>query len=304
MRTQPPAHVDSSAQSRARLSPRCEIRSTDVDAKPAHESARPAGGSVISLRDKRSMARGLGAFAILVFAMEAIVFVAPLSGSLTPFALVLIPAAAALIMSASSGGAPAIRSLVGRLGVWRVRPRWYAAAILIPVTEKIIVDVAGLLLGQTTPPLLVSSLSIAALTVPLVVLIPGMLEELGWRGFAVQTAIDGGRSPAWAALVVGCLFFLFHVPLYLPGQMYHGLPFWPLPLTLLSSSVFLTWIYLRTGSVLLTGLMHAAFNASVPLTWGLDPTWAWQARAVILTILATALIASQLYPGRLHRQPT
>ena len=90
----------------------------------------------------------------------------------------------------------------GPLGVWRVRPRWYAAAILIPVAEKIIVDVAGLLLGQTTAPLLVSSLSIAALTVPLVVLIPGMLEELGWRGFAVQTAIDGGRSPALRVGVV------------------------------------------------------------------------------------------------------
>ncbi len=124
------------------------------------------------------------------------------------------------------------------------------------------------------------------------VLVPALLEELGWRGYAVQTALDGGRSIAWATLGVGGLFFLFHVPLYLPGHLYHGMPFWPLPLTLLSSSVFLTWIYLRTRSVLLTGLMHAAFNASVPLTWGLDATWVWQARAVILTVLALAVIIS------------
>jgi membrane protease YdiL (CAAX protease family) len=241
-------------------------------------------------------------FAVLVFVLEVMVFVAPLSPQVRPFALVLIPAAAALIGSARSGGAPAVRSLLGRLVVWRVRPRWYAAALLIPVTEKIIVDVAGLLLGQTTPQRLVSSLSIAALMVPLVVLIPGLLEELGWRGYGVQTALDSGRSIAWATLVVGCLFFLIHVPLYLPGHLYHGLPFWPLPLTLLSSSVFLTWIYLRTGSVLLTGLMHASFSASVPFTWGLDPTWVWQARAVILTILALILIAgSRLRTAGLHQ---
>ena len=256
---------------------------------PAPQSAPPAGQPAIS---RRSTARPLVLFAVLVFVLEVIVFVAPLSPQVRPFALVLIPAAAALIGSARSGGAPAVRSLLGRLAVWRVRPRWYVAAILIPVGEKIIVDVAGLLLGQTTPQRLVSSLSIAALIVPLVVLIPGLLEELGWRGYGVQTALDGGRSIAWATLVVGCLFFLIHVPLYLPGHLYHGLPFWPLPLTLLSTSVFLTWIYLRTGSVLLAGLMHASFSASVPFTWGLDPTWVWQARAVILTILAIALIAS------------
>jgi membrane protease YdiL (CAAX protease family) len=205
---------------------------------------------------------------------------------------VLIPAAAGLVVSARSGGIKAVRTLLGRLGTWRVRPRWYAAAILIPVAEKIIVDVTGIALDRSTPQLLLSALGISAVTLPLVVLIPGMLEELGWRGFAVQTAVDGGRSPAWATLVVGGLFFLFHVPLFLPGHIYHGLPFWPLPLTLLASAVFLTWVYLRTGSVLLAGLMHAAFNATTPLTGGLDPTWVWQARAVILSVLAIALVAS------------
>ena len=234
-------------------------------------------------------------FAVLVFALEAIVFVARL-GRATPFALVVIPAVAALMVSAMGGGAPAVRGLVGRLGVWRVRPRWYVAAIAIPVAEKILVDAAGLLLGRTTPQGLISALTVAALAVPLVVLVPGMLEELGWRGFAVQTALDDGRSVIWATLVAGSLFLLIHVPLYLPGHLYHGMAFWPLPVTLLSSSVLLTWIYVRTRSVLLTGLMHAAFSATVPLTWGLDPTWVWQARAVVLAGLAAIVIAaSKLY---------
>ena len=252
---------------------------------------RPAG--------RRSATCQLVTFAVLVFALEAIVFVARLGRDLTPFALVIIPAVAAITVSAIGGGAPSVRKLVGRLGVWRVRPRWYVAAIAIPIAEKLVVDAAGLLLGRTTPQGQISTLTVAALAVPLVVLVPAMLEELGWRGFAVQTALDDGRSVTWAALVAGSLFLLIHVPLYLPGHLYHGMPFWPLPITLLSSSVILTWIYVRTRSVLLTGLMHAAFNATVPLTWGLDPTWVWQARAIVLAAFAAVVIAgSQLYrPG-------
>jgi len=123
------------------------------------------------------------------------------------------------------------------------------------------------------------------------VVAPALLEELGWRGFGVQAALDAGRSPAWAALFVGLIFMLLHLPLYLPGQLYEGLPVWPSPLILLSSSVLLTWIYFRTSSALLAGLMHAAFNASVPLTWGLDPAWVWQARAVVLTLISGFPIA-------------
>ena len=267
---------------------------TDLGGNPVLGGVRPQGPPTMGPPDRRSTTRRLAAFVILVFTLEAVVFLVPLGGQMTPFALVVIPAAAGIIVSARTGGSRAVRTLAGRLAVWRVRPRWYAVAILIPVGEKIIVDVAGLLLQRTTPQLLISALTIGAVAVPLVVLAPALLEELGWRGYAVQTALDGGASVAWATLSVGGLFFLFHVPLYLPGHLYHGMPFWPLPLTLLSSSVFLTWIYLRTRSVLLTGLMHAAFNASVPLTWGLDATWVWQARAVILTVLALTLIISTL----------
>lgn len=273
------------------------MRSPKTGGSPAVGAGEPAVASAPVRAGKRSPTRRLVVFAVLVVAAEAVVFLLPLGGDLTPFALVLIPAVAALVVSAWSGGSSAVRGLLRRLGIWRVRPRWYAAALLIPVAEKLLVDALGLVLGQTTPQLLVSALGVTALTLPFVVLVPGMLEELGWRGFAVQSALDAGRSPAWATLVVGSMFLLFHVPLYLPGHLYHGLPLWPLPLALLASAVFLTWIYVRTGSVLLAGLMHAAFNATTPLTWGLDATWVWQARAVILGVLAVALVAS----GQLRR---
>jgi membrane protease YdiL (CAAX protease family) len=234
--------------------------------------------------------RRLLVFALLVLGLEAATFLARLDPDLTPFLVVLIPPVAALAVLAVRGGKGGIRSLFGRLGRWRVDARWYVAAIGIPLVEKLGVDLVGLAVGATTPSRLTDALTASALVVPLVVLVPALLEELGWRGFGVQTAVDGEHSPAWAAAVIGLMFVLAHVPFYLPGQLYDGLPLWPAPIWLLAGSVLLTWIYLSTGSVLLAGLMHAAFNGTVPLTWGLDPAWVWQARAGVLSVIAVVIV--------------
>ena len=242
------------------------------------------------LRQVVTRSQRLSAFAVLVMSLEAVTFVARLDPAITPFVLVFIPAVAAVAVSAVSGGRPAIVSLIRRLVRVRVGLRWYLLAVGIPIVEKLAVDVTGALLGISTPDRLVSALTVPALLVPLVVVVPAILEELGWRGFGVQAAVEQGHSPAWAALVVAALFLTLHLPLYLPGQLYAGLPFWPLPLSLLAASVLLTWIYLRTRSVLITGLMHAAFNATVPLTWGLPADWVWQARAISLILIAALVV--------------
>lgn len=247
------------------------------------------------MRTRRAItpSRQLAVFAAAVLSLEAVTFAAPLGAALTPFVLVLIPAVSALGISAIFGGRSAVVRLTRRLVRVRVGTRWYLIALGIPVVEKLTVDVVGVLLGVSTPARLISALTVSALVVPLVVLLPAMLEELGWRGFGVETAVEQGHSPAWAALVVGAVFLALHVPLYLPGHLYAGLPFWPLPINLLASSVLLTWVYLRTRSVLVAGLMHAAFNATVPLTWGLDADWVWQARPVVL-VLITAIVVGRV----------
>lgn len=264
-------------------------RTAADDTVPAsHRTTWPAG-------------QALWVFALTVLVLEALVFALRLGGDVTPFVLVVIPAAAAVVVCGISNGREGFRTLLSRLVVWRVDARWYLVALGIPIVEKLVVDVTGILLGITTPDRLLGALSMPALLVPAVVVVPAMLEELGWRGFGVQTALDAGRSPAWAALVVGLVFLALHLPLYLPGQLYEGLPIWPSVLLLLSSSVLLTWIYVHTSSALLAGLMHAAFNATVPLTWGLDPAWVWQARAITLAIFAGAILLS--HPFRTSGQP-
>ncbi len=264
------------------------LSEADLSRHPG-DADRPGRAPVA--RSSTATPRGrLWVFAVLVLGLEAAAFLARLDRDLVPFVLVLVPPAAALLVTAAHGGGSDVRRLFGRLGRWRVNWSWYAAALGIPLVEKLVVDLSGIALGETTPARLVDALTGAALVVPFVVVIPAILEEFGWRGFGAQTAADDGHSPAWAALVVGVIFVILHVPLYLPGQLYDGLPFWPLPLVLLAGSVLLTWIYLRTGSALLAGLMHACLNATVPLTWGLDPVWVWQVRAVVLAVMAIAVV--------------
>jgi hypothetical protein len=161
--------------------------------------------------------RQLAVFAGMVLVLEAVTVFLRLPRDLTPFVLVVIPAAAALGVTFAAGGRVGMKQLLARTGRWRVGGRWYVAAIGIPVAEKLVVDVVGAFSGVTSLSRLLAALTASALVVPLVVLVPALLEELGWRGFGVQAAVDGGHSPAWAAVVVGVLFILMHVPLYLPG---------------------------------------------------------------------------------------
>ena len=177
--------------------------------------------------------------------------------------------------------------------------RWYVWAIGIPLGGTLLIDVAGLLTGQASLGELAAAVTPAALLVPLVVLLPAFFEEIGWRGFGVQTATDEGWSPALAALGVGLVFVTIHLPLYLPGQIYDELPMWPVPLMLLGYAAFLSWIYLGAGgSVLIAAIGHAVANGATPLTWGLDPVWVWQARGVIFGLIGIVFFIVLATSGR------
>jgi hypothetical protein len=101
------------------------------------------------------------------------------------------------------------------------------------------------------------------------------------------------------ALVVGLLFLIPHVGLYLPGQIYDDLPIWPLPLLILSGSVLYTWMFVGSrGSALLAGLMHAASNGLTPISRGIDPVLVWQIQALVITAFAIAVV---LLSARMRR---
>jgi uncharacterized protein len=207
-----------------------------------------------------------------------------------PFALVLVPTVAALTLAALTEGRQGIRDLLGRLLRWRVGLRWYAAVLAVPLLATLATVAVAVLLGAPSADLF-GRLNAGALLVAAVVILPAFAEELGWRGYALPRMLEG-RSPLASGLTIGILWAACHLPLFLPGQMYDGQSFWPLPLSIIALSLLLTWVFVNTaGSVLMSSLFHAASNAFVPLTWGIDPAQAWEWKAVMFAAAALVVVA-------------
>ena len=233
--------------------------------------------------------RRLTAFGILVVIFTVLVAMAGLGRDMAPFALVFVPAVSALLVAGLADGRPGIARLFRRITHWRVAPRWYLAAVGIPLVMWLGVDAAAIATGVPAGSLFQDLGSLPL--VFLVTLIPAFIEEFGWRGYAVPSAPSSWPLVV-TALVVGGLFIIPHLALYLPGGLYDTLPLWPLPLILLSYGVLLTWAFAGSGgSALIPALMHASFNGLTPLSRGVDPVVEWQLHAVVITVIAIAVVA-------------
>lgn len=217
------------------------------------------------------------------------------------------PALAALLLTSLQGGRRGVARLLRGLARWRVRRRWYAAALLIPFAINVSALAADAALGGVVKPIpapLPQDFSAPSLSVPLkYALLPVFLlaaslgEEIGWRGYALPRLQERHGALA-ASLVIGLVWAVWHVPLFLAaGSAQSLIPFaWFVP-HILAGSVLFTWLYAGTGgSLLLVTLFHAAMqtaNLVIPVLpserGGSQP----YGLAVVLTILLAATIVGR-----------
>ena len=172
------------------------------------------------------------------------------------------PFLAAILVLALTTGKGGVVTLLRRMVRWRVRPVWYAVALLLPVA---ISGGAALLnvvvLGASAPsPAELGAWSGLVPTFFLRLLVPGIggaWEEPGWRGYALPK-LQGGHSALLASLILGVVWAFWHLPLMVIGQI---------PLSdsvfIVAWAVVLTWVFNNTnGSVLIAMLMHNMHNVS------------------------------------------
>lgn len=180
------------------------------------------------------------------------------------------PLIAAIVVTGLTRGKTGVRRLLGGLRRWRVGPWWYAAAcLLVPVLTVIGVAVrAALGISPAVPEGSALATRLAdtgwigiVLTFPLILLWQcfgsPLLEEPGWRGFALphmQTRLPA----AWAALVVGAIWALWHLPIYLALDENLALSF----ALITMHGFFLGWLYINTRSLLIAVLGHASINVA------------------------------------------
>ena len=188
----------------------------------------------------------------------------PMWGSLGTILGVALPA---FLVVAASNGRAGVRDLVRRSLRWRVGVRWYLVALFgLPIAVLV---VATALFGSAPLKALADNWQLLV-TVALPVLLLqfalfNLAEEIGWTGF-LQARLQDRHGPLKASLLVTVPFALFHLPdLFAQLGLASALLVLPiLALAHLFARVVIMWLYNTTGrSVLLVGLFHASFNATL-----------------------------------------
>ena len=179
-----------------------------------------------------------------------------------------MPAIAAVVATALTGGRKALLDLGSRLVRWRVGWWWWFLIIAGPAAFSMLV--AGLygLVGGSAAAAVPSVLRASVVQIPLLLVILAMTDGLGeepaWRGFALPRMLEYGNALT-ASLILGVVWALWHLPLqWTAGYAQFQLPWWLLLLDVSAKSVIFTWVFLRTrGSALIAIVLHATTNLFV-----------------------------------------
>jgi membrane protease YdiL (CAAX protease family) len=256
-------------------------------------ATRPTAGASSANRDGWVDAHPIWSFVGLAYAISWSCWaVSWLVGGPVGLAVFVIgglgPAIAAAVLAHRAG--ISLRAWIAGLLRWRVPRRYYAYALLLPPTVYLCVNLILLILGKDID--LTGPADLAPtylLTWLLTLTVFGGLEEPGWRGHALPR-LQEDRSPLKATLLVGLAWGVWHVPLYGPAGFV-------VPLVL---AFFYSYLYNRTGSVLLCVLLHASFTAAQDnLVFTADSLTV--DAAILATYVAGAALVIALTRARLGR---
>ncbi len=185
--------------------------------------------------------------------------------------LVIGPAIVSLLLTGINYGREGFRNLFSRLFKWRINFKWYIFAFF---TLPILASISLFLLSQYStdflPKIITSENKINLIITGLLVgIFLTLFEEIGWTGFAIPELrkrfnvfsaglLLGALWGAWHFLPVfyGCgdVTGKFDFQLFYPGLFFHYAGLIPF-------RILMTWLYDKTGSLLLPWIMHAGLTS-------------------------------------------
>jgi membrane protease YdiL (CAAX protease family) len=225
----------------------------------------------------------------------------PLPPELVPLLMVFIPALLAILLTAITEGRKGIAKLLGRLLRWRIGFKWYAISLGLALGVRLAMGPLALLFGWIPAIELRAWAPQQFLLIGVFSLIGAILEELGWRGYALP-GLMANRSALVSALLIGIPWGVLHLGLTLPGMMNAGTPWTATMLQILGLSVVLTWLFVQTRGSLVAGILyHAGQNFFVFLNGGLTSSQDLWLLTFVTAALALILIA--LFGTHLQRSP-
>ena len=217
------------------------------------------------------------------------------------------PLIATVLLLPLIGGWDGVKDLVRRILLWRVGWRWYGVVLGLPILLTLSAVGLNLLLGaQVLPDFELPDAASLAIRFVFIFFWIGLGEEPGWRGFVLPRLLVG-RTALVAALIVGLIHMVWHLPLY--GHEYDAANVVPWAISVFCFSIVICWVYLHTGgSVLMPMLMHAS-NNTVAIVWrlfeGSDQLrlwWIWCGFWVFATLLVIAANGPDLQRPRAEEE--
>jgi uncharacterized protein len=230
------------------------------------------------------------------------------------------PPIAGLVMIGLTSGRAGFRDLRARLTKWRVGARWYVVALLTaPILMAATLFTLSLFSTEFLPAIVDADNAATLLLAGLAVgIMGGLVEELGWTGFAIPR-LRLRHSVLQTGILVGILWTAWHLLQMtwvglssaeaIPLALFLALYFASSVASLTAFRVLMVWVYDRTESMLVAILMHASLIASTlfilapPTTGGhfLIYSWVWTvALWLVVAVVATVNRWQFRHPG----QPT
>jgi len=229
----------------------------------------------------------------------AVALFLPLLPEIIALLILLVISAMAILCTALAEGRQGVVELLKKIFQWRIRFKWYLVALLMP---------AGIILGSGVLAFLFEWSPAVRIHIPsspqlifnlFLVIIIAVLEELGWRGYALPKLLRY-QSPLISALIIGIAAALLHVGLGLVADR----PWLPTFLVPFGFSVIWTWLFIRTrGSLAMAMLFHFVIDYAPQFILDASLLIAqvvW-AQAIVSLVVGLALIL--LFGTDLQRAP-
>jgi uncharacterized protein len=219
-------------------------------------------------------------------------------------AMLLGPTIASILLTGLVSGRVGFRELLSRLLRWRVDLRWYVVALVTaPLSTAAVLLVLSLLSPEFTPWILISDDKATLILTGIVAgIMVGLLEEVGWTGFATPR-MRLRHGVLATGLTIGLLWGAWHFLLFWESDSLSG----AFPLALLLARLFswapayrivMVWLCDHTESLLITTLMHVTLVATLvimepPLTGGALLTYILVRAAVLWGMVAAIALAQR-----------
>lgn len=203
-------------------------------------------------------------------------------GSIALIPFLLGPAIVSIFFIGFIHGKTGFKELKSRLLKWKINVRWYVISILsVPILLSIILLILSQFSSDYIPKILTETnkLNLIVTGVLTGLIGGGLLEEIGWTGFA--TPILRSRFNVFkTGLITGVLWALWHIlPVFWGSGDINGKLDWILFLPgfffffagLIPYRILIVWLHEHTNSLIPPILMHASLTANIFFILNISP---------------------------------